>query len=223
MMQIAPTCPHLGVGLYSYADAARLLKIRPARLRRWVSGPDGFLPHRLDVGEDILTFDDLIEAHFVLMYLSEGVGLKVIKKAAEAAASKYQTNYPFSVKRFDTDGKTIYATLIEDKTNKRYLEDLNKGQYVFEKILRPFFRKLEYNQANQLVGYWPAGKRGRILLDPARKFGKPIDAETGIPTRTIFNALQAGGGQSPVDVARWLDIPLAAVRASAAFERSLAT
>ena len=159
----------------------------------------------------------------MLLYLHEGVKLAVIRKAAAAAAKNIRTAYPFSVRRFDTDGRTIFATLLSDKTNRRYLEDLNRGQFVFEKIMRPFFRKLEYNQADQLVGYWPDGKRGRVLLDPARKFGKPIDADTGVPTSTIFSALQAGKGQSPEDVARWLGIPMAAVLAADKFERSIAT
>jgi hypothetical protein len=223
MIDVARIPSHLGVGLYSFPEAARLLKIRTSRLRRWVRGPDCFLPQELDPKEDTLTFRDFIEIHFVLMYLDEGVRLTVIKKAAAAAAKKYSTNYPFSVRRFDTDGKTIFATLISDRTNRRHVEDLNKGQFFFERIMRPFFRKLEYNDADQLVRYWPVGKRGRVLLDPARKFGKPIDAETGVPTHVIFRALQAGDGQSPTDVARWLGIPLAAVTAARNFEQSLAT
>ena len=214
---------HLGVGLYSFPDAARLLKITTGRLRRWVCGPDQFLPHGFAKDEDTLTFADLMEIHFVTMYLREGVKLHVIKKSARAAAQKYQTGYPFSVERFDTDGTDIFATLISGETNHRYVEDLARGQLVFEKVVRPFFLRLEFNQDSQLVRYWPDGKRGRILLDPARKFGKPIEIETGIPTRAIFNALQAGGGQSPVDVARWLGISKVAVMAAAKFERSLGT
>ena len=223
MVGIAPNSSYLGTGLYSFPEAARLLKIRTGRLRRWVRGPDSFLPQGLTPEEDTLTFSDLMEIHFVTMYLREGVKLRVIKKAAAAAVEKYETAYPFSVKRFDTDGNAIFATLISDKTNRRHIEELGRGQFVFEKIVRPFFHKLEYNQADQLVRFWPTGKRGRIILDPARKFGKPIDAETGIPTHAIFNALQAGGGQSPGDVARWLGISKAAVLAAAKFERSLAT
>jgi uncharacterized protein (DUF433 family) len=211
---------HLGIGLYSLPDAARLLRIKPARLRRWASGPDRFLPRALDPTEETLTFAELIELQFVLLYLAEGVSLPVIKKAAAAAAEKFSTDHPFSVKRFDTDGQSIFATLISDQTNRRHVEDLQKGQYVFEKVMRPFFHKLEY-QKDQLVRYWPEGKRGRILLDPARKFGQPIDAESGVPTRAIFSALEAGEGQSPDDVARWLGIPLAAVKAADQFERSL--
>ena len=140
----------------------------------------------LDPSEETLTFAEQIELQFVLLYLAEGVSLAVIKKAAAAAAEKFHTDHPFSVKRFDTDGQTIFATLISEQTNRRHVEDLRvvdlqKGQYVFEKVMRPFFRKLEY-QKDQLVRYWPEGKRGRILLDPARKFGQPIDAESGVPT-----------------------------------------
>ncbi|HEY3969138.1 MAG TPA: DUF433 domain-containing protein, partial [Planctomycetaceae bacterium] len=131
--------------------------------------------------------------------------------------------YPFTVKRFDTDGRSIFATLAGKETKKEFIEELHHGQLVFKKLIRPFFRKLDYSATSDIERFWPMKKSGRIVLDPMRRFGQPIDSQTGISTRTVFEAVNAGDGQDERIVARWFDIPLEAVRAAVRFERSLAT
>jgi len=210
----------IGIGIYSIRDAARILGAHHSTIRRWARRNEGLIPRELGEGEGLLTFAELVELHFVKMFRDEGVSLTTIRSASERAAARYGTDCPFSVKRFDTDGKAIIATLY-DSSDRLVMEDVAKGQYVFEKIMRPFFRKLEYGADSDLLRYWPMSKAGRVVLDPKRKFGKPIDAETGVSTQAIFDALNAGGGQSPAEVASWLGIPIAAVRKAAEFERSL--
>jgi uncharacterized protein (DUF433 family)/DNA-binding transcriptional MerR regulator len=211
----------IGVGLYSIRDAARLIGAKPALIRRWSQESEGLVPRALGRDNELLTFAELMELHFIKMFRSEGVSLSTIRIASEKAAARFHAACPFSVKRFDTDGTAVFATLQEESTGKELLEDIARGQYVFAKIVRPFFRKLEYSKNYDLVRFWPLSKAGRVVLDPARKFGQPIDAETGTPTQVIVDALGAGSGQSPAVVARWLGIPIAAVKKAAEFERSL--
>jgi uncharacterized protein (DUF433 family) len=213
---------HLGVGMYSIADAARLIGEPKSNVYRWARPSVGLVPRYFDPAERTITFVELMELQFVKMFRDEGVSLQAIRKVSRVAAKTFKSDYPFSVKRFDTDGKTIFATLIDDR-NKELLEDLQRGQLVFGSIMRPFFHKLDYAAVDDTVTrFWPRGKSGRVVLDPRRKFGKPIDAESGISTQVIVDALKAGSGQKPAIVARWLGIPLAAVKAAEAFEKSLA-
>lgn len=214
--------PKLGVGMYSIADAARLVGAHKSLIRRWSRESEGLIPRTITHADGLLTFAELMELHFIKMFREQGVSLQVIRVASEKSAAKFHTSCPFSVKRFDTDGTSIFATLQKEASDKIVPEDIARGQYCFEKILRPFFKKLEYGRNFDLVRFWPMSKTGRVVLDPMRKFGKPIDSETGVPTHVISDALNAGGGQSPAVVARWLDIPLAAVKKAAEFERSLA-
>ena len=213
--------PLLGIGLYSIADAARIVGAKQALIRRWCRESEGLIPRTISRQDGLISFAELMELHFIKMFREKGVSLPTIRIASEKAAAKFHTACPFSVKRFDTDGTSIFATLQKETSDEVLLEDIAKGQYVFERIVRPFIKKLEYGKNFDLVRFWPLSKTGRIVLDPTRKFGKPIDAETGVPTQVIVDALSAGGGQSPAVVARWLDIPLAAVRKAAEFERSL--
>lgn len=180
------------------------------------------MPRRLPPEDQALTFMELMELHFIKMFRSEGVSLQAIRKASRVAASKFRTDYPFSVKRFDTDGRTIFATMINEEKSKTLVEDLKKGQYVFDTIMRPFFHKLDYRGMQEVARFWPMDKKGRVVLDPERKFGKPIDSESGVPTRAIYNAIVAGGGQEPKVVAKWLGVSLPAVQAAVVFEQSIA-
>ncbi len=221
-MRRKETDQYVGCGLYTLGQAARLLHLRPNVLRYWIGGVGAAsIVSRKIATDPVLTFAELMELHFVKLFRDQGVPFRAIRKAAKAAELKFNSPYPFTVKRFDTDGKTIFATLKRDETKKTVVEDLEKGQLVFQKIIRPFFKKLDYGTTD-VERFWPLKKRGRIVLDPQRRFGKPIDFETGISTDAIAKAVAAGDGQDVKTVAKWFDIPVEAVKAAIRFEKSLA-
>jgi len=209
----------LGVGLYSIPDASRLLGVRANNIRRWLSPEERLVARVFDPREQTISFIELMELHFIKLFRDEGVPMPTIRSAAKTAAKQFSTPHPFAVHRFDTDGQTIFATLIESEKKPALIEDLKHGQYVFETIVRPFFKKLEYGK-NEAIRFWPLGTSGRVVLDPERQFGKPIDDLTGVPATALWRAVQAG--DDPVSVAKWFEVPLEAVRAAIAFEKSLA-
>jgi uncharacterized protein (DUF433 family) len=213
---------HLGLGIYPIADAARIIGAPTRTVRRWLDADAGVVRRRYDASEDAVSFLELMELLFILKFRHAEVSLQTIRKAADAAARKFKTDYPFAVKRFDTDGKTIFGTLVKQGQGDEtaVIEDLRHGQYVFSQIVKPFFRKLEYG-SQEALRYWPLFKKGRIVLDPERKFGQPIDAETGVPTQAIYDAVRAGGGQDTAVVAKWFDVPVRAVEQAVLFEQSL--
>ncbi len=197
----------------------RITGAHPSSVARWV-GRRGVLVRRAtDPAKHTLTFRELMEVQFIRMFRAEGLSLETIRRVAEKAADLYKTDYPFSAKRFDTDGKTVFATLMAAEKDGELIEDLKHGQLVFDPIIRPFFRKLDYGGGREIARYWPLEKSGRVVLDPLRKFGQPIDAATGVSTRVIFEATQAGGGQDWKSVADWLEIPISAVEAAVTFEK----
>jgi uncharacterized protein (DUF433 family) len=221
MRQSKPS-PYVGVGIYTVPDAARLVGVEYQKLRRWIGderGHDAVIQRQFP-DEGIVTFMELMELHFIRLFRREGVSLQTIRRAACEAARKFRTDHPFAVKRFDTDGRSIFATLTSRETDEHVVEELKHGQLVFEQIIRPFFRKIEYDTEG--TRYWPMEVTGRVVLDPARRFGHPIDSETGVPVDVIIDALRADGGQDARVVARWLEVPLEAVEAAIRFEKSLA-
>jgi len=199
------------------SDAARYLRTPYSTVRSWLSDGNG-LVERQFTDDRLVGFLELMELHFIKMFRSEGVSLQAIRKAAAAAAERFDTHYPFAVKRFDTDGKTIFATLANSEGNEELVEDLRRGQYVFKNILSPFFRKLSYD-SSLISQYWPLGKRRPVVLDPLRGFGRPIDDKSGIATHVLFGAVQSG--ESVEKVADWFGVTTASVKAAVEFERSL--
>ncbi|MFQ5809752.1 MAG: hypothetical protein ACE5JM_09060, partial [Armatimonadota bacterium] len=70
-----------------------------------------------------------------------------------------------------------------------------------------------------ILRYWPLGRKKRVVLDLQRAFGKPIDAETGVPTFVLYQASQSG---EPRDrIAAWYNVPLAAVSRAVEYETSI--
>jgi uncharacterized protein (DUF433 family) len=211
----------LGRGAYSVADAARFVGRHYNTIRYWLDPQTGIVKPSYAIDAHAISFAELMELHFINMFEAQGVSFQTIRRAAAAAANRYHADYPFSFKRFDTDGRDIFATLTKKSDDKELVEDLKRGQYVFSNIVRPFFRKLDYDNSD-VSRYWPLSKRKRVVLDPARSFGQPIDSKTGVPTKTLFYAVKAEGGQSIKQVAKWFDVPEAAVKSAVEFEKSLA-
>jgi uncharacterized protein (DUF433 family)/DNA-binding transcriptional MerR regulator len=223
-LPVTADAPYLDCGLYALKDAARLIGVPQNTLRYWageVAGRDSLVARHIS-DKRLLTFAELMEFHFIKLFKDHGVSLQAIRATAMRAAEKYHTDYPFTVKRFNTDGKSIFATLQSKATKKKLIEDVERCQFVFTKVIRPFFKKLDYRGTNEAERFWPLQKRGRIVLDPTRRFGQPIDDPTGVPTSAIVQALNAGDGQDVPKVANWFDIPPEAVKAAIRFEKSLA-
>src|SRR5579872_2488103 len=121
---------YAGIGVYTLSQAARLLRIPSSLLRYWIGdkpGAESIINRRLQ-GENLLTFAELMELHFVKMFRDENVSLQAIRKAASEATRKFRTDYPFAVKRFDTDGTSIFATLSSKETDRELVEELRHGQ-----------------------------------------------------------------------------------------------
>lgn len=216
----------LGVGLYTLPEAARLLRIKTQTVRRWA---DGYiftkeagrqnaspvfsrdLRNRFD--RTIITFDDLLELYMIKLFRGEGVSLQTIRAAAVNASKLFNSNHPFAIKQFETDGKNVFATL-----DGIGVQELNRSQMVLDTYARPFFKKIEFDNLEPLR-YWPNGKSGHIVLDRQRSFGKPIDAKSGIPTSVLAGMARAG--ETEKNIANWYEVSVEAVRESIAYEVTL--
>lgn len=221
-----------GVGIYTLPEAAHLLKASTSRVRRWLlgyrfptksEGPGESAPifqPELPVidGHWAIAFLDLVELLFIKAFRDEGVSLQTIRKAAGEAARRWGSTHPFCLKRFATDGKSIFATLQDDEGDDALLE-LTRSQYCFKSFLSPYLKQLDYGKLGDVNRWWPLGKKGGVCLDPHIAFGRPVMRPSGVPTEAIFQAVQAN--ESEKEVADWMDLPVQAVRAAVKFERSL--
>jgi uncharacterized protein (DUF433 family) len=200
--------PLLGVGIYTVPEAARIARVRPARIRRWLKG------------HDYLDFRDLIEVRFVDAFRSHGVSWKTLRLAAERASEILQDPHPFSTRRFKTDGRKIFAELVSE-TGEELLLDLVKSQYGFRQIIGPYlYEGLEFDDSKGAVRWYPLPGSRRVVIDPAVSFGQPIVHPEAVPTAILAKATRVE--QSVDRVARWYEVDPQAVQDAVEYEELLA-
>ena len=222
----------IGRGVYSVRDASRLTRIAPRRIRRWLRGYDFESPlgrrhseavlHRdFAAFKDLwLSFADLVEIRFIDAFRKAGVSWASIRLAAQRAEEILKLDHPFSTRRFKTDGHTIMTDIAAGSRAPELL-DLVQNQLAFKQIVDPYlYRSLEFGPTSQAARWWHEDGHRKVVVDPARSFGKPIVAKEAVPTRVIFDAFLAE--QSIERVATVLEISNASASAAVEFERRLA-
>ncbi|MDZ4840986.1 MAG: hypothetical protein SH859_02415 [Hyphomicrobium aestuarii] len=177
-------------------------------------------------------FRDLIELRFVSAFLKQGLGILIIRRCLEHARRIVDDERPFSTRRFSTDGRTIFLSFIKEASahpdevladvpefERARLIDLKTQQYVFGGVIEQSFRDLELDET--AVARWrPFDGKRTIVIDPHRAFGQPITTETGVPTRTLADAVAAEGSEKRV--AQLFNVPRNVVADAVKFERGLA-
>lgn len=224
----------IGVGSYTAPEAARLLRTTPLNVNRWLRGytytrsgearrmPPLWTTQHVAIEDHLeLGFRDLIELRFVKAFLDAGVGLLAIRNCLEYARECAKDDRPFSTRRFQTDGKTIFLESIDrggDVLGEPKLLDLKKKQYAFKQVIERTFKDLDIE--DDAVARWrPFHGKKSIVIDPGRAFGQPIASDFGVPTVALAEAVEAEG--SAEDVARIFDVPVAVVRDAVQFETDL--
>lgn len=227
----------IGKGIYGPRQVAKLVNLKlgtdfnARHFRRWARGyPSGVKQYDPVITPDPagdwdrLTFAEFIELLFVAFFREHGISPQVIRVAAREGARLFDTNHPFAVTQFRTDGRSIFAELQRTGaaslglSEERLMEDLPKAQMVFPDLVEPYFKDIDWGDL-EAEAYWPCGHDSRIVLDPSRSFGQPIDHATGVPTEALYSLVQAG--DDPSMIADWYEVPVAAVEAAVRFERLL--
>jgi uncharacterized protein (DUF433 family) len=226
--------PHnfLNTGIYTVPEAARLTRVSVGRIRRWLRG----YKFRTRKGEQhfspalwhgqlkaidhshALGFLDLIEIRFVDAFLKKGVSWGIIREAHVRGAKLFNTNHPFCTNKFFTCGREIFVE-IHRETKEPSLLDIAHDQHVFAQIVRPFLQELEFDENDQLLRWKPTTKRGLVVLDPTRNFGRPIVTRHGVPTEVLARAAKAC--DSVEEVAQWYEVPKSEIEDAMEFEHEL--
>ncbi len=224
----------IGVGLYTIPEAARLTGVPAPTVRRWAFGYKqskggaqrtheaiwkSQLP-RID-GKAALCFLDLVEIRVIQALLHDGQSWKQVRRIGDGAAKLFRTERPFSSLKFKTDGVRIYNELSQANGDAALVEPAT-FQIAMREVIKPFLHDLDYGESGEATRWWPKGNgRWAVVIDPARCFGRPIISGSGVPTAVLKAAFDAEG-QDAATVARWYEMPKAAVLKAVEFERQLA-
>lgn len=222
----------VGMGLYSLPEAARFSGLPASTIRRCLAGYQyptrggrrSGRPHFAgDFADEIdgrtvvesVSFRDLIELRFIAAFRAHEVSGHEIRRAAAALAEKLQTAHPFCTRQFRTLAGRILLDLDDPQGIPRVIE-LARNQQVMAEIVRPFAQDVRFEE-NDPVLWRPSAGAGRVVLDPARGFGRPLIERGAVPTATLYKAWRAEGRNAAV-AARWYGVTADDVRAAVAFE-----
>ena len=221
----------LNAGIYTIPEAARLTRVSPSRIRRWLKGYNFKTKkerhHSKPVwtseiepieGKIAIGFRDLMEIRFVSAFIEVGVSWKTMRLAHEAAKTKLGVDHPFCTHNFATDGREILLEQAQ-ASGDTCLTDITNNQREFQKIVTPFLKELDFNHG--YTRWWPLGRERSVVLDPVRNLGQPSAVTAGVPTSILARSVKANGGSIDL-VARWYEIEPKEVHDALEFERKFA-
>ncbi len=209
--------------LYGYADADYLAGVSRGTARRWLSGytyarVDGQktvqppVAHAPDADHAAVSFIDLVEVIAIGGLKSAGFSLRGIRLVVENCQVILEVPRPLTTLRFKTDGREIFV----DRGDVLLEIGRRKRNQAWTEFLDPFLRTLDYT--NDLASrWWPMGKQGPIMVDPAFGYGLPVIAGSGVRTEIILERFRAGDLEQqiaedfnlkPVEVERALQFEL---------------
>jgi uncharacterized protein (DUF433 family) len=209
------------LGIYSVRDATRITGVAPRQIRGWlqgysqklgksVAGPVLRRQHELRDGEFALGFLDLLEVAFLGRVVQaverrgRTLSWRAIRAAAETARRVLGTDHPFATKRIHTDGRGIFLEA-QNETGDAALYDLVRDNFaIYEILASSFIASVDYED-DQPRRWVPDDRFSRIVIDPRRAFGRPVEDHSGVPAETLFDAWQAEHGNTE-KVAAWYDL-----------------
>jgi uncharacterized protein (DUF433 family) len=214
----------LGHGIYTFPELARLTRTPPKRVRAWFLGADSYSGafissdySRLEGGERLASFLDLIEILMTGRLRQEGVSLQYLRKVHRKLSQEFRTSHPFCRKDFFTDGRRVFVK-VADEPGEEVLREILSRQSAFVDVLMPYLKQVDYDHTSLLAKRCNICKG--VVLDPEQKFGKPIVSTCRIPTNILSTAYYANGSDSTI-VADWYGIRARDVEIAVKFEHTL--
>lgn len=215
----------LGKGIYSYSEAARLLGTDYRQIGGWFNARSASLapvltPDFADIqGPPSISFLDLIDASVALKLKQSNVSTQRIRKLHDELARLWKTDHPFSRQELyvDQSGKRIFSRARRG-THDEFLEVLEK-QHAIPEVLTPFLKRVEYSPESLLARKLWLTRNQDILIDPKRRYGKPITELSGMPTAILYDCY-ISNGMNYEFVADWCNVDVDEVKGAVAFEES---
>ncbi|HEV3255670.1 MAG TPA: DUF433 domain-containing protein [Gemmataceae bacterium] len=216
----------LGHGVYTFPEAAKLTKLKRARVWEWFRGrssvssrkPIFFGDYEPVGGDYAISFHDLIDLFVAGQLRDHGVSLQTLRRVYERMRIELKTTHPFCRKELLSDGRIVFMRGLDHEGQEELAEVLTR-QRVFPQILLPFLQKIDYDKATILARRWHIADL--VVVDPAMCFGKPVVEPAGITTAVLADAYHANEEDAEL-VGDWYNIHPDYVLAAVTFEGSMA-
>jgi uncharacterized protein (DUF433 family) len=216
----------LGHGVYTIAQAAKLVGLTTRRVREWFRGRPS-LPQRKPVFRGdykpigdffAISFYDLVDVYVAGQLREFGVSLQTVRRVYDRLARDLRTPHPFCRQELLTDGEEVFIQG-KDRAGEEEIYEVITKQKVFPEIILPFLKQIDYDRVTILASRWRIAEG--VIIDPRICFGSPVVNEESIPTY-LLNAEYHANNKDVEKVAAWYKIRSETVRAAVAFETKLA-
>jgi uncharacterized protein (DUF433 family) len=225
----------LDVELYEVREAARLLRISPRKLRRWLNGAT--VDHRYYAPvirqepskSDSVTWGEFVEAGYLREYRHQ-VSLQKLRPLIDQLREDTGKKYPLAEFHPQVDTVAKEAVLKAQDITKLDDDDLllvrrvghrnhvGGWQTQWAEPMRQFLEKIEFDASGLASRMFPLGKERRVTIDPNVVFGIP--QIKGVRTEIIAETYAELGDER--EVAEDWDIDPDDVRAALQWEMTLA-
>lgn len=207
----------IGRGVYTIPEAAKYIGKPHQTLHAWFKSGNRqlFSPDYPPVdGHQAISFFDLVDAMVASTFRKHGVPMREIRNVYEELRTLFNEEHPFCKKDLDlsTDGKKIYHKYGND------VAQVINGQVHSKELMKGYLEGIDFNSETLMPERWHPSKG--IVIDPARRFGKPVVEGVFMPTWVLHKAYMANDMDEDY-VADLYDVQPEDVRAAVEYEKSL--
>ena len=188
----------IGKGIYTFAEGARFANVTASKARRLMLGHQRRHGDEVIVDEELwqneiivdddnfMSFKDLIELKSIGELSLLGISVQRLRRARNILIDLIEDSYPFSSERLRTDGSDLFIEFQKkDSAGEFKTVEIFSGQQNFTRIVEDSFKDLDFDNSSPRR-WWINGRENGVVIDPDRSFGEPVDNETGIPTKILY-------------------------------------
>lgn len=186
---------------YSYAQAARYLRLPESTLWSWFSGmtygrkPNTRHFRRILVpsSRERLSFYDIASAHMLMAFRHKGATAEDMRAVVQSLEKQFpDAKHPLLGRKFLMFGKDV----VIDELGQ--LMNLTRGRQLgLRKIMEKFLSRVETDDNSMPVRFSPVRTthsrgKGVIVIDPELSYGRPVIRGTGIAAEVIASRRDSG-------------------------------
>jgi len=189
---------------YTLGEAARYLRLPLPTLRAWAVGRDyatgtgrrRSLPALALAATKppMLSFVNLIEAHVLAAITRDyDVPLQRVRRAMTFLGREFESKHPLIDRIFETNRHDLLV-----REAGKLVNVTREGQAALGQTLDLYLSRIEWDNVGIAARLYPftgrakAGVPRAVVIDPRVAFGKPVLAQTSVPTVVVAERFKAG-------------------------------
>ncbi|MGB1039619.1 MAG: DUF433 domain-containing protein [Flavobacteriales bacterium] len=186
----------LGQGIYTVSDIADLLNLPYYKVNRLLNEywnkrlAKDKQPYSWTLNKSkAVNFHTLIEFFIFFQLKESGVTTTSILNAHKELSELFNTSHPFAEAKI-LSGISCFGSKIVFEYSKDQIINLDSSKQLNMNFIRNFIKKLDFENGNLAMRFYPEGKSSTIIVDPSHQFGQATIKGTNVFPETIFNLFQ---------------------------------